>query len=199
MRKGQLGGMIIGTFIVITSVGLTVVTYQNNQNLKKEIISLKDSHQLEKTNFSQSLDEKQKALEEIESSIAGYKEASDSYKIKYDELEVAFNELQRIHQLYTEKHGYDPTIAWTLDRYNLTIDQVEFSLLSNPEVIKQAPVLGGTFYFTRVLMLTSNWVFGAFEDGHIIGFGIYTYTITEDGLVWREILSNIDSGELESK
>lgn len=57
------------------------------------------------------------------------------------------------------------------------------------EIIKIEPVLGGNMYFTQVNVVNNIWAYGAFEDGHISGYGLYEYTIQGNGdIVWKVII-----------
>lgn len=64
------------------------------------------------------------------------------------------------------------------------------SLMANPEVIGVPAVLGGTMGFTKVAIINEKWVYGAFEDGHIMGYGIYEWAMNAEGtIIWKEISS----------
>lgn len=73
------------------------------------------------------------------------------------------------------------------------IDQPQLltqSLMAHPEVIGVSAVLGGIMGFTKVAVINEKWVYGAFEDGHIMGYGIYEWTLGADGTItWKEISS----------
>lgn len=68
-------------------------------------------------------------------------------------------------------------------------------LRERPELIPEAPVLGGTHYFVpeEMLVLNDHWVYAVFEDGHIRGAAIFAFEVDADGqLQWAPVLSRID-------
>lgn len=56
------------------------------------------------------------------------------------------------------------------------------ALKENPSVIPTDGVLGGTMFFTDIQILGSKWVIASYEDGHIMGRGIFTYKIDPETL-----------------
>jgi len=50
-------------------------------------------------------------------------------------------------------------------------------LLNHPELIPYDGVLGGVMMFTDAYLINDKWVFARFEDGHIMGSGLFQYEI----------------------
>ena len=60
------------------------------------------------------------------------------------------------------------------------------------DVIEHDGVLGGTMYFTEVRVLSDRWVYASFEDGHIMGRGLYEYVVNDDGSFrWNVIVEEM--------
>lgn len=54
-------------------------------------------------------------------------------------------------------------------------------LKSHPEEIPLKPVLGGTMEFRHVKVLSEDWVFAQYDDGHVQGQTIYSYSLKPNG------------------
>lgn len=66
------------------------------------------------------------------------------------------------------------------------------SLMEHNELLPYEGVLGGTmrFYENKVKILTDKWVLAYFEDGHIGGYLLLEYNISDDGrITWKRISS----------
>ena len=62
------------------------------------------------------------------------------------------------------------------------------NLQQNPEEIPLDPVLGGTMEFRNIEVLSEDWIFAEYDDGHIRGSAIYLYKLQPDGKINFEIL-----------
>lgn len=62
------------------------------------------------------------------------------------------------------------------------IKYITEALENNPKVIPTDGVLGGTMFFTDIEILGSKWIVASYEDGHIMGRGIFTYKIDPETL-----------------
>lgn len=70
------------------------------------------------------------------------------------------------------------------------IHDIKSDLMSKPELIPYEGVLGGTMGFyseDEILILPGGWVYAIFEDGHINGAVILTYTVDEGVITWTPI------------
>lgn len=66
-------------------------------------------------------------------------------------------------------------------------------LVSRPELIPHDPVLGGTMGFydrDDIHILNDRWVIAAFEDGHVGGYMMLEYEITDDQELEWEIMDS---------
>jgi hypothetical protein len=64
-------------------------------------------------------------------------------------------------------------------------------LQRHPEIIPYQGVLGGRMGFydrDRIRVLNDSWVYALFDDGHIVGHGIFGYHVASGGKIsWRVI------------
>lgn len=90
------------------------------------------------------------------------------------------------------------SVADAMNRYSGLSDTLRKSLISkghsDPEgfllnalkekehLIKSAPVLGGTFFFVKLVLLRDDLAYAEFEDGHISGYLLiaFRYDATQD-------------------
>lgn len=76
------------------------------------------------------------------------------------------------------------------------IKDLKTDLMKHPELIPYPGVLGGTmgFYFEdKIWILTKKWVLAWFDDGHIGGYILLEYKVSDDGEVsWKVIDSYLD-------
>jgi len=65
-------------------------------------------------------------------------------------------------------------------------------LIKHSELIPYKGILGGTmeFYDREIWILNNKWVFAYFEDGHVMGYLLLEYSISDDGKIeWKRIAS----------
>ncbi|HHV64455.1 MAG TPA: DUF4362 domain-containing protein [Peptococcaceae bacterium] len=63
-------------------------------------------------------------------------------------------------------------------------------LMQHPELIPYEGVLGGTMGFydpESILVLSDRWVFAGFDDGHINGYMLLSYRISDGKISWEVI------------
>lgn len=68
------------------------------------------------------------------------------------------------------------------------IDALLQSLRDNPGVIPTRPVLGGTMMFTDMGIVNEQWVYAAFEDGHISGAAVFRWELQNGRIVWTPVV-----------
>lgn len=69
---------------------------------------------------------------------------------------------------------------------------IEKSLREQPELIPIQGVLGGTMRFSEIQPVSSEWVIANYEDGHIEGRAIYSYTLNSKGKLEFKLLDAIE-------
>jgi hypothetical protein len=73
------------------------------------------------------------------------------------------------------------------------VQDIISNLMKHNELIPYKGVLGGTmrFYEKEIRILTNKWVLAYFEDGHIGGYLLLEYDISNDGKInWKRIASH---------
>lgn len=169
-------------FKVILSIvllGLIILLYQNNQ-LKNnlEILKASDVTQLETI---------QNKENEINVIVSKYEDVLKANEILENELEILNKKFEDI------KIIDDITRNKLEDKGVKDYKIIEEDLLSKPELISIEGVLGGTMFFTDVYLLNDQWVYATFEDGHIMGSGLYAFEILSSGEIqWEQIKSTSD-------
>ncbi|HSP12286.1 MAG TPA: hypothetical protein VLO29_07145 [Salegentibacter sp.] len=65
------------------------------------------------------------------------------------------------------------------------------ALKSDPKLIPEAGVLGGTMQFIDTEILNERFIWAEFEDGHINGQAIYEYRLSKAGKPQFKLISEI--------
>lgn len=65
------------------------------------------------------------------------------------------------------------------------------ALKSDPELIPEKGVLGGTMQFINTEILNERFIWAEFEDGHINGQAIYQYRLSKEGKPQFKLISKI--------
>lgn len=65
------------------------------------------------------------------------------------------------------------------------------ALRSDPELIPEEGVLGGTMQFINTEILNQRFIWAEFEDGHINGQAIYQYRLSKEGKPQFKLISKI--------
>jgi hypothetical protein len=68
--------------------------------------------------------------------------------------------------------------------------EIKSDLQQRTELIPYDAVLGGTMHYDKIHILSPQWVFAAFDDGHIAGDMLLEYTVADGPVIsWRVIAS----------
>ena len=160
--------------IAIIILSVVVLLYQNNA-LKKEVESLKDTNTIQ----AEVIDNKEEEIKEITND---YEEAITTARTLEEENQELTQKIEDskivdyVTEIRLEKMGIDD------------YESIEEDLLSKPELISIDGVLGGTMFFSDAHLLNEKWVYATFEDGHIMGSGLYKFdVISPDEIKWEEI------------
>jgi hypothetical protein len=72
--------------------------------------------------------------------------------------------------------------------------QLRQDLISKPALIPFPGVLGGTMSFEEpyIVLLKPPYVFAAFDDGHIVGHMLLSYTVEDGKIEWKRLWSVLD-------
>lgn len=155
--------------------------------------------------FSGALDERDTTIQNNDSE---HVKLDQELQKDIDELELAnLNQENIIMTLEEEKTALNSELmemkeyVTSLDSGDVALQAIieqkygikDYSIISKdlflkPGLITQEPVLGGTMFFAKVKILSDKWAFAEFEDGHILGYGLYEYAVSDAGeITWSVI------------
>lgn len=75
------------------------------------------------------------------------------------------------------------------------VNELRDDLAAHPELIPYEGVLGGKMQFTRhsIALLSTQWVYAEFGDGHIAGNCLLEYEVEGDGTItWKVISAGLE-------
>lgn len=128
-----------------------------------------------------------KQITSLESILDDYIAGRNIDQKKIDNLSDENNKLRE--QIKSISYG-DFTIDRYLERYNTSKEELLLNLEDNSELISFEGVLGGKmqYFASESSVISSRWVLGYFEDGHIFGYSLLEYKIDDKGEVkWKII------------
>ncbi|NGM62209.1 hypothetical protein G5B30_09810 [Sphingobacterium sp. SGG-5] len=100
---------------------------------------------------------------------------------KIDLLEQQVDSLTKelaVSKTVTDNPWFDKNQAPKLLRYPIPDPEqfIDSSLRATPEVIPSEAVLGGRMTFKNIQVLGDKWVIADYEDGHVMGQSIFSYS-----------------------
>lgn len=122
-----------------------------------------------------------KERSELTNQIKALKTEIDSLHTVVDSLSAHKPELELAFWEFAEK---------AIDNPKQYISQ---ALRAKPNLIPLEPVLGGSMHFSRIIVLTDNWVIAHYEDGHIRGKSLYRYELQQDTTLIFDRLFSVPS------
>lgn len=193
LNKKYIIGLFTGLIIL-----LGIIMIINTTNKSSEIKELRDQISVLENMLDTLEDEGNNRLEIADEKISEQEKLIDNLR------ESVTNKDQDIVDLSIEQKKLMDEIAIlegpdSFSMYLLSemgIDEytiIEEDLYARgADVIDHEGVLGGTMYFTEVRVLSDKWAFASFEDGHIMGRGLYEYVVNDDGgLSWTVIIEEM--------
>lgn len=129
-------------------------------------------------------------IEKLHTEIDVLKLKNDSLKIVNDSLTQVLNEENPMSNPWFHE-DYDGRELRKRGIFNPE-KFIKESLRKNPELIPLKAVLGGTMTFGNIQVLGRKWVIAEYEDGHILGRGIFKYRLNDNDEPEFEILDSID-------
>ena len=126
-------------------------------------------------NSSEKTNDLNKTIDSLQTEIEQLKQANDT-------LSDHLLEKSYITRTYPE---YFDSIQ---DPENFVLEKLQDS----PTRIPKDGVLGGTMYFTNVEFINDELLIAEYEDGHVMGKGIYRYTVTKTGDLTFQLLTTLD-------
>jgi len=141
--------------------------------------------------LDQTKSEFNKARVEFKRTIAKYNEE----KVELIQENIKLTDIEPTIKNITDKtiYLYDHDIQ-DLKKKGLAnpVQDIISNLMGHNELIPYKGVLGGTmgFYEKGIRILTNKWVLAYFEDGHIGGYLLLEYKVSNDGTItWKRISS----------
>jgi hypothetical protein len=121
------------------------------------------------------------------SRLTGYTERERLLRSEMDSVKVY---LDRLAELLEEKPGLSSLDVERMKDRGLKdpVDDIKASLREKRELIPYEGVMGGTMDFYEIHVLTPRWVLAYFEDGHVGGYMLLEYDVSEDGKVSWELI-----------
>lgn len=140
-----------------------------NTHLNEALLNQKEGYANDLKALSDKTDALKKQLDQV---TAEYVALTEEHKTLLNHLPV-LNDFERS---LIEKNGLtDPSY-------------IVSDLLDHPELIPFEGVLGGVMMFTDAALINDKWVFARFEDGHIMGSGLFQYEIKDQSRIdWKLI------------
>lgn len=127
---------------------------------------------------------------------AGSSEDENQLASKIDSLEIEIEALKKANDTLSEHLMQKSYIAKDYPAYFDTIAEPDVFILENlqqdPDLIPKDAVLGGTMRFTAVNFVNDELLLAEYEDGHIMGKAIYSYTINASGEPEFELVGTVE-------
>ncbi len=189
--------LIVGTtgvWIIVVVIGLASYMNQKaqiseleqmNESLRLELYSNEDAYKVIVDDLQYEVGEKEGLMTELNATLDGHQ----------DQIEELETEQKQLLAEIAALSGPDDLSIYKLERqgindYTIIADDL---YTKGAEVIGNEGVLGGTMHFTEVRILSDQWAYGMYEDGHIMGYGLYEYTVVgPETFEWKVILEYLD-------
>lgn len=193
--------------IIISLVGLSVVIafyllirelqYSNGNidELKAQVILLEEENEELRRQVAMGKDDITKLNDELNATITSLAENQDALEdvmAKNEASEQLLLECMAENEAlsYPDEASIYLLKAMGVDDHNVLADSL---MMLGEEIIGYEGVLGGTMHFVKVRILTDQWAFGRFEDGHYGGYGIYRFEIIGDEINWHTVVEYTDN------
>lgn len=125
------------------------------------------------------------ALSALIISCAGPSEKEEDLSAQVDSLTRETEELKLANDTLSEHLFQKTYLTREYPSYFDTIPEPEEHLLEHlrerEDLIPKDPVLGGTMRFTKVRFIDDEIFVAEYEDGHVMGKAVYTYTLNNSG------------------
>jgi hypothetical protein len=129
-----------------------------------------------------------KTVKELEEEKTSLKEREVNLTIEISDLNA---KLVKQTEDIKKPPGIDPAVVIELERKGLTggPDEVVADLLKHTELIPYEGVLGGkmAFFKANTYVISDKWVLAYFEDGHINGNMLLSYSVKNGNISWKVI------------
>ncbi|MBN2771783.1 MAG: hypothetical protein JXR90_13905 [Spirochaetes bacterium] len=131
------------------------------------------------------------------------KELSARNELKLGLLKENYNLKNSIEELDKKSAEDQELNKWAIVNFKKAglddpVKDIKADLMQHPELIPYDGVLGGRmgFYSENGIRIINDWVFAYFEDGHIGGYMVLEYKVSQGGKIsWKVLYSHLEDGE----
>lgn len=117
-------------------------------------------------------------MKSLKETIAIQENSLDTLKMLLEEQKM---------ELASEKLYFGPAF----DSISNPQEFIKNKLKTSTGMIPIQPVLGGTMEFRKIIILSNNWVYAMYDDGHIQGASIFTYGFGPKGqLIFKQVCAD---------
>jgi hypothetical protein len=128
-------------------------------------------------------------------SCAGSSEEENKLAAKVDSLQNEIRQLEQANDTLSDYLMKKSYLTREFPEYFDTISEPEKFILEklqgNKKLISKEAVLGGTMRFTKVSFVNEELVVAEYEDGHVMGRGIYSYKMNKEGNLSFKLVGTI--------
>lgn len=115
---------------------------------------------------------------------------------KIDSLQTEIELLKQANDTLSDHLLKKSYVTKNYPKYFDSIDNPEAFLLeklqNSPNLIPKEGVLGGTMYFSKLTFINENLLLAEYEDGHVMGKGIFTYQMDKTGNLIFEFIGAVE-------
>ncbi|MDP5276600.1 hypothetical protein [Chengkuizengella axinellae] len=154
---------VVSSFIIL--LVMNIVQYNQNQSIYDLNEYLINRLQLVEGEKSTLLVEKK----EVNKDISEVKQENDNL----------INEIARLNTDIENLGKIDFASIQELSQFGIDTEYIIKDLYDHPELIPFDGVFGGTMFFYKAYVLNYKWVYAKFEDGHILGAGLYKFELDQ--------------------
>lgn len=172
----RLGIILIVLMILVCSVSISVY-YQNNGKYKASLFAnseLTTENDDLRSNIKQLQEKLDTATQEYEKEIGSLKQQLTD---KQKELDSSPKLSQYYIGLYKSRNLKDPQ------------NDITEELKGRTDLIPQKAELGGTMRIESVVLLSPDYAYAAYGDGHIAGHMLLKFYVSKDGNITWQLLN----------
>jgi hypothetical protein len=131
-------------------------------------------------------------MRRVERLLSAYR---DQYEMIHREMDSLGYLLENLTEAARERSGLTSWEVEELRQKGLADPAADIArdLAARKDLVPFEGVLGGTMEFYDIQVLTSRWVLGHVEDGHLMGHMLLEYEVSDDGKIsWKLLRAYMD-------
>jgi len=169
--------ILILSVVLIVLVSTGVYIYFTLANRYRDALSEKNNLVMEVNQLKVDISQNSLKLEE---SSKEYKKELDSLKQQLNDKQKELDNAPKLNQLYVnlykKKNLSDP------------VKEITEDLMKRKDLIPEKAVLGGVMKIENVALLSPDYAYATFSDGHILGHMILKFYISKEGNIDWQLL-----------